>query len=244
MTALRAVLFDLDGVLTPTAAVHMRAWRMLFAPLCEEYGVAPYRDDDYFATIDGKPRFDGVAAFLESRGLSLPRGDVGDPAGDATICALGNRKNEIVNRIFAEEGVTPYPGSIAFLNAVQQAGVPVAVVSSSRNTPAVLAAAGLTQRFQVVVDGTRAAAENLPGKPAPDTYLRAAALLDVPPQRAAVVEDAVSGVQAGHAGGFGLVIGVDRGVGAPALTAGGADCVVGDLAELDANELFGTGGSA
>ncbi|MGF0117570.1 HAD family hydrolase [Promicromonospora sp. Marseille-Q5078] len=237
MTSLRAVLFDLDGVLTPTAELHMRAWERLFAPYCDARGLVPYTSADYFAHIDGKPRYDGVATFLASRGVELPRGTADDAPGEDTVCALGNRKDVIVNRMFDEEGIAPYPGSVRFLDAVTAAGAQVAVVSSSRNTPAVLAAAGLTARFTVVVDGNVAAREHLAGKPAPDTYLRAAELLGVPAAEAVVVEDALSGVQAGAAGPFGLVLGVDRGVGAQALAAHGADRVVADLGELDASVL-------
>jgi len=237
MPVLRAVLFDLDGVLTPTAEIHMRAWERLFAPFCEARDLPAYTSADYFAHIDGKPRYDGVATFLASRGVELPRGTADDAPGEETVCALGNRKDEIVNRMFTEEGIAPYPGSVRFLDAVTAAGADVAVVSSSRNTPTVLAAAGLTERFRVVVDGNVASREGLPGKPAPDTYLRAAELLGVPAEHAVVVEDALSGVQAGAAGAFGLVLGVDRGVGADALRSAGADLVVGDLGELDASVL-------
>ncbi|MCA5895214.1 beta-phosphoglucomutase family hydrolase [Isoptericola sp. NEAU-Y5] len=237
MTSLRAVLFDLDGVLTPTAELHMRAWADLFAPYCEALGLAPYTPADYFAHIDGKPRYDGVATFLASRGVELPRGTAADAPGEGTVCALGNRKDEIVNGLFATEGIEPYPGSVRFLDAVTDAGALVAVVSSSRNTPSVLAAAHLADRFDVVVDGNVAAAEHLPGKPAPDTYLRAAERLGVPASESIVVEDALSGVQAGAAGPFGLVIGVDRGVGAQLLRTHGADLVVADLGELDASVL-------
>ncbi|CAM3481923.1 HAD family hydrolase [Isoptericola cucumis] len=237
MTRLRAVLFDLDGVLTPTAELHMRAWERLFAPYCDARGLAPYTAADYFAHIDGKPRYDGVATFLASRGVELPRGTSDDEPGEDTVCALGNRKDAIVNDLFVTEGVAPYPGSVRFLDAVTAAGAHVAVVSSSRNTPAVLASSGLADRFEVVVDGNVAAAEHLPGKPAPDTYLRAAELLGVPAAQAVVVEDALSGVQAGAAGSFGLVLGVDRGVGADALRAHGAGLVVSDLGELDATVL-------
>lgn len=237
---LRAVLFDLDGVLTPTAALHMRAWERLFAPFSAESGLAPYTEADYFAHIDGKPRYDGVATFLASRGVELPWGEPTDAPGEGTVCALGNRKDEIVNRMFVEEGIEPYPGSVRFLDAVTAAGVAVAVVSSSRNTPTVLEAAGLAERFEVVVDGNVAAREHIAGKPAPDTYLRAADLLGVPAAEAVVVEDALSGVQAGAAGAFGLVVGVDRGVGADALREHGADVVVSDLGELDVTVLDGT----
>ncbi|WP_344244603.1 HAD-IA family hydrolase [Isoptericola hypogeus] len=244
VTRLRAVLFDLDGVLTPTAELHMRAWERLFAPFCEARGLASYTSADYFAHIDGKPRYDGVATFLASRGVELPRGTSDDAPGEGTVCALGNRKDTIVNELFVTEGIAPYPGSVRFLDDVTAAGAEVAVVSSSRNTPAVLAAAGLADRFEVVVDGNVAATEGLAGKPAPDTYQRAAELLGVPAAHAVVVEDALSGVQAGAAGSFGLVLGVDRGVGADALRAHGAQLVVADLGDLDASVLDTPAGQA
>ena len=234
---LRAVLFDLDGVLTPTAELHMRAWERLFAPFCTARGLAPYTDADYFAHIDGKPRFDGVHTMLASRGVELPWGSTDDAPGESTVCALGNEKNQIVNAMFVEEGIDPYPGSVRFLDAVTAAGAHVAVVSSSRNAPSVLAAAGIADRFEVVVDGAVAERDGLPGKPAPDTYLRAAELLGVTAAEAIVVEDALSGVRSGRAGSFGLVLGVDRGVGPDALLAAGADLVVSDLGELDASIL-------
>ncbi len=164
--------------------------------------------------------------------MQLPEGDPADEPGTPTVCGLGNLKDAEVNRILATDGVQPYPGSVAWLDALIAGGTKVAVVSSSRNTRTVLAAAGLADRFEVVVDGVRAAAEHLPGKPRPDTYLQAARDLGVPVERAVVVEDAVSGVAAGRAGGFGLVLGVDRGVGRDALRRSGADLVVADLAEL------------
>ena len=228
-----AVLFDLDGVLTPTAAVHMRAWELMFRQYFAEHGIdPPYTDADYFTHVDGRPRYDGVRATLASRGVYLPEGTPSDPPGATTVCGLGNAKNELVNQLLAVEGVEPYPGSVRLLDELDRRGVPMAVVSSSRNAPAVLEAAGLGGRFPVIVDGVVAAAQHLAGKPAPDTFLRAAELLGVPPGRAVVVEDAVSGVAAGRAGGFGLVIGVDRGAGPDALVQGGADVVVRDLGEL------------
>jgi beta-phosphoglucomutase family hydrolase len=239
---LRAVLFDLDGVLTPTAELHMRAWERLFAPFCTARGLAPYTDADYFAHIDGKPRFDGVHTMLASRGVELPWGSTDDAPGESTVCALGNEKNQIVNAMFVEEGIDPYPGSVRFLDAVTAAGAHVAVVSSSRNAPSVLAAAGIADRFEVVVDGAVAERDGLPGKPAPDTYLRAAELLGVTAAEAIVVEDALSGVRSGRAGSFGLVLGVDRGVGPDALLAAGADLVVSDLGELDASILTRSAG--
>lgn len=230
--AVRGWLFDLDGVLTPTAVVHMRAWSRLFTPYLEAHHATPYSDADYFAYIDGKPRYDGVRSLLEAREIHLPEGDPADPPTADTVCGLGNRKNDAFNETLAAEGVVAYPGSVAFLDAVQARGCRVAVVSSSKNAPSVLAAAGLADRFEVVVDGAYSAAERLPGKPAPDTYLRGAELLGLPALDCAVVEDAESGVQAGAAGGFALVVGVDRGVGHDKLVALGADVVVSELDEL------------
>lgn len=228
-----AALFDLDGVLTPTAEVHMRAWAALFSAYLAERGVSrPYAESDYFDYIDGKPRYEGVRAMLASRGITLPEGDPGDDSGTETVCGLGNRKNEVFAAVLRDEGVRPYPGSVALLDHLAERGTRMAVVSSSRNAPAVLAAAGLADRFSVVVDGEVAVEHRLPGKPAPDTFVFAAEQLDAPLARAVVVEDALSGVAAGHAGGFGLVVGVDRGVGADRLTEAGADLVVTDLAEL------------
>lgn len=228
-----AVLFDLDGVLTPTAEVHMRAWEQMFSDYLATRGIAErYTEGDYFDYIDGKPRYDGVRSFLASRGITLPEGSASDSSDAETVCGLGNRKNEIFASVLATEGVRPYPGSVAFLDALTAAGTRVGVVSSSRNTSAVLAAAGLADRFGVVVDGVVAAAEHLAGKPSPQTFLFAAQRLGVTPERAVVVEDALSGVEAGQAGDFGLVIGVDRGVGADRLQQAGADVVVPDLADL------------
>ena len=232
LSGIRGYLFDLDGVLTPTAVVHMHAWARLFTPFLEAHGAAPYTDADYFAYIDGKPRYDGVRSLLESRGIRVPEGDVSDAPDEDTVHGLGNRKNEAFNATLAEEGVEPYPASVAFLDAVQAAGCHVAVVSSSKNAPAVLAAAGLADRFEVVVDGAVAAWEGLPGKPEPDTFERAAELLGLPTTACAVVEDAESGVKAGAAGEFGIVIGVDRGVGRAALEELGADVIVDELDEL------------
>ncbi|HET8985416.1 MAG TPA: HAD-IA family hydrolase, partial [Trueperaceae bacterium] len=228
-----AVLFDLDGVLTPTAEVHMRAWASLFSPLLAAHaGMAPYTDEDYFQHIDGKQRYQGVAQLLRSRGLELPWGDPSDPPEADTVCGLGNRKDAVFKRVLNEEGVVPYAGSVALLDALAAHGTRVAVVSSSRNAGTVLLAAGLAERFTVVVDGLSAAAEGLASKPDPATYLRAAELLGVPAARSVVVEDATSGVEAGRRGAFGLVVAVDRGAGAASLTSAGADIVVSDLAEL------------
>ncbi|MFD4421943.1 HAD family hydrolase [Agromyces sp. NPDC058484] len=232
LTDIRGYLFDLDGVLTPTAVVHMHAWSRLFTPFLEQHHAAPYTDGDYFAYIDGKPRYDGVRSLLRSRGIRVPEGEVTDAATSDTVHGLGNRKNDAFNATLAEEGVRPYPASVAFLDAVQAGGCRVAVVSSSKNAPAVLAAAGLADRFEVVVDGAVAARDGLPGKPEPDTFERAAELLGLPTTACAVVEDAESGVKAGAAGEFGVVIGVDRGVGRDALEELGADVIVDELDEL------------
>ncbi|WP_188743143.1 HAD family hydrolase [Agromyces bauzanensis] len=232
LSGIRGYLFDLDGVLTPTAVVHMHAWSRLFTPYLEEHGAAPYTDADYFAHIDGKPRYDGVRSLLASRGIVAPEGEVTDAPSDDTVHGLGNRKNDAFNATLAEEGVEAYPASVAFLDAVQASGCHVAVVSSSKNAPAVLKAAGLADRFEVVVDGAVAARGGLPGKPEPDTFERAAELLGLPTTACAVVEDAESGVKAGAAGEFGIVIGVDRGVGRDALEKLGADVIVDELDEL------------
>ncbi len=227
-----AVLFDLDGVLTPTAEVHMRAWARVFTAELAERGAAPYGDQDYFRYLDGRPRYDGVAALLASRDIHVPLGDAGDAPESDTVCGIGNRKNDVFSALLEEEGIVAYPGSLAVLDRLSALGIPAAVVSSSKNAVPVLAAAHLADRFPVVVDGVVAAAERLPGKPHPDIFLAGAARLGVQPALAVVVEDAISGVQAAAAGGFGLVLGVDRGVGSEALTRAGADAVVQDLADL------------
>lgn len=228
-----AALFDLDGVITPTAEIHMRAWSEMFNAFLARHGVAePYGDGDYFAYVDGKPRYDGVRSFLASRAIELPEGESGDGPGDETVRGLGNSKDALFNAVLARDGIAPYPGSLVLIERLEGLGVKMAIVSSSKNARNVLAAAGLGDRFGVVVDGIVAAHLALPGKPAPDTFLHAAGQLGVPAGRAVVLEDAVSGVAAGRAGGFGLVIGVDRGAGAAALRTAGADVVVNDLEEL------------
>lgn len=211
----------------------MRAWsRMFNSFLTGIPGQAPYTDDDYFAHVDGKPRYDGVRDFLASRGIEVPEGTPEDAPTEETVCGLGNRKNEEFNLTLARDGVEPFPGSAALVRDLAARGVAMAVVSSSKNARPVLAAAGLTDFFPVVVDGVVALQEGLPGKPAPDTYLRAADLVGATPAECVVVEDAISGVQSGAAGDFGLVVGVDRGVGAEELRANGAALVVNDLEEL------------
>jgi len=232
-TPFDAALFDLDGVLTPTADVHMHAWRQMFTTYFVEHDVAPaYTDADYFTYIDGKPRYDGVRAALTSRGVELPEGDPTDAPGVETVCGLGNAKNALFDRTLKDDGVVAFPGTDTLLDALAERGVAVAVVSSSQNARAVLSAAKLADRFTVVVDGKVARQAGLAGKPSPETFEHAAASLGVSAARAVVIEDAVSGVAAGRAGAFGLVVGVDRGAGAEALLEAGADDVVHDLAEL------------
>jgi beta-phosphoglucomutase family hydrolase len=227
-----AVLFDLDGVITPTAEVHMHAWAAMFTDFLERRGEAPYVEADYFAHIDGRPRYEGVAAMLASRGIELPWGDPADDPSAETVCGLGNRKNLAFSEVLEADGVEAYPGSVALVDRLLEMGRRVAIVSSSANAPDVLRAAGIIDKFETVVDGAVARDRQIAGKPKPDTYVYAAEQLGAPLARAVVVEDAISGVQAGAAGDFGLVIGVDRGVGADALLANGADLVVADLAEL------------
>jgi beta-phosphoglucomutase family hydrolase len=228
-----AVLFDLDGVLTPTAEVHMHAWKTMFDELFAQWGVTePYTDRDYFQYVDGKKRYDGVASLLRSRSIEVPWGEVSDPPEAETVCGIGNRKNVVFARILKEEGVVAYPGSVALLDVLAAAGTPVAVVSSSKNARPVLAAAGLLERFTVIVDGVVAEELHLASKPAPDVFLEGARRLGVNPATSAGVEDALSGVASVHAAGLGLTVGVDRGVGAEELRAHGADVVVTDLEEL------------
>lgn len=236
------MLFDLDGVVTPTAEVHMRAWRAMFTAFltarsaAEGVPLAPYTEQDYFDHVDGKPRYDGVRAFLASRGITLPEGSPDDPPTAETVCGLGNRKNDAFSEVLADEGVVAYPGSVALLERLRAMRKPMAVVSSSRNAPAVIAAAGLTDYFSFVMHGGLAAELGLAGKPAPDTFSHAAQVLGATDAGSVVLEDATSGVAAGRAGGFGLVIGVDRGAGEDALLEAGADVVVADLAELIASD--------
>ncbi len=230
-SAHEAALFDLDGVITPTAEIHMRAWSEMFNAFLDA-DQPRYSDDDYFRFVDGKPRYDGVRDFLASRGIMLPDGDPTDEPDARTVCGLGNRKNQQFNLIIERDGVAPYPGSKRLIEALAQQGVKLAVVSSSKNAPAVLRAAKMDHFFKVIVDGNVAACEHIPGKPAPDMFRRAAQLLQADERRCVVLEDAISGVQAGAAGDFALVVGVDRGVGPDELSKAGADIVVEDLEEL------------
>lgn len=230
-SAYEAALFDLDGVITPTAEIHMRAWNEMFNAFLDA-DQPRYTDDDYFRFVDGKPRYDGVRDFLASRSIVLPDGDPTDEPDAPTVCGLGNRKNQQFNTIIERDGIAPYPGSKRLIEALAEQGVKLAVVSSSKNAPAVLRAAKMDPFFEVVVDGNVAAREHIAGKPAPDMFRRAADLLGASERRCVVLEDAISGVEAGAAGDFGLVVGVDRGVGRDELSKAGADVVVEDLEEL------------
>jgi beta-phosphoglucomutase family hydrolase len=236
---IRACLFDLDGVLTDTASVHRAAWKAMFDSFlrkrAENDGEAFVAFDpgaDYEKYVDGKPRDDGVRSFLESRDIQIPEGDDDDPPAAATVHGLGNAKNESFHRTLHDEGVTVFDGSRRYLEAASAAGLGIAVVSSSANTREVLGITGLDRYVQHRVDGVTMRDEHIAGKPAPDSFLRAAQLLSVSPDQAAVFEDALSGVQAGHAGDFGVVVGVDRVGHADALRDNGADVVVTDLSEL------------
>jgi beta-phosphoglucomutase family hydrolase len=239
----RACLFDLDGVLTDTARVHAAAWKQMFdtylAARAAREGVpvtGPYRPfdltTDYGPYVDGRPRVEGTRELLRARGVDVPDGDPGDPPDAETVHGLSHRKNELVHVAIAENGVDVYPGSVRYLHAVRAAGVATAVVSSSANAELVLRVAGLDGLVDVRVDGRTARERGLAGKPAPDTFLAAAADLAVPPGAAAVFEDALAGVASARAGGFGFVVGVDRLGQADALRDRGADVVVTDLADL------------
>jgi beta-phosphoglucomutase family hydrolase len=237
--SVRACLFDLDGVLTETAKVHAAAWKEMFDQFLRARSARTGEDfvpfdqtDDYGEYVDGKPRYDGVRSFLASRGIELPEGQPDDPPSAETVCGLGNRKNEIVLRMIREQGVEAYEGSRRYLEAAREAGLRRAVVSSSTNCHDVLVAAGIEQFFEARIDGVVAEREHLKGKPAPDTFLAGARALDVTPDAAAVFEDALAGVEAGRAGGFACVVGVDRVGHAEALREHGASIVVRDLAEL------------
>lgn len=234
----QALLFDLDGVITPTAELHRQAWNRMFSAFLDSRGAAPYTEQDYFDHLDGRRRDEGVAAVLASRGIELPEGTEKDSAHVDSIHGLGARKNQDFLQLVSE-GVQAYPGSVRLLDAIaargetaQDKAPQIAIVSSSKNARPVLEAAGLLDRFTVIVDGKVATEQGLPGKPQPDTYVYAAEQLGVPVSQAVVLEDATSGVASGRAGNFGLVVGVDRGTGRDALLKAGADLVVDDLAEL------------
>jgi beta-phosphoglucomutase family hydrolase len=233
-----ACLFDLDGVLTRTAAVHAAAWKQMFDEFLQEWGTraggefVPFDPADYDNYVDGRPRLEGTRGFLQSRGIDLPDGSPDDPPGTLTVHGLSNKKNDLVLRLLREGGVEVYEGSVRYVQAVRDADLGTAVVSASANAAEVLDAAGINHLFDARIDGIVAAERHLAGKPAPETFLAGAAALGVGPERAAVFEDALAGVEAGRAGGFALVVGVDRVGQADELRRHGADIVVSDLSEL------------
>jgi beta-phosphoglucomutase family hydrolase len=237
---IQACLFDLDGVVTKTAVVHAAAWKETFDAFLRERdgeGFRPFDTaDDYDEYVDGRPRADGVRTFLASRGIELPEGEPDDPPDARTVHGLGNRKNLLLLEKIRTQGVEAYEGTLRYLEAVRARGLRTAIVSSSANTRDVLRSIDAEDLFEVRIDGVVAAERKLPGKPHPDTFLAAARDLGVEPSRAAVFEDALAGMDAGRAGHFGYVVGVDRVGQTDALYAHGADVVVKDLAELGGNE--------
>lgn len=230
-----ACLFDLDGVLTGTAVLHKKAWKQTFDEFLrarDKDSFRPFTDEDYQLYVDGRPRADGVRTFLESRRVALPEGSPDDPPSADTVNGVGNRKNELLMKVIEQEGVSPYPGSVRYLQAAYEHGLKIAVVTSSANGKSVLEAADLSRYVHIRIDGIVITDRGLRGKPAPDSFLAGAEALAVSPEDAAVFEDALSGVEAGRAGKFGFVVGVDRVGQADALREHGADVVVTDLAEL------------
>jgi beta-phosphoglucomutase family hydrolase len=234
-----AVLFDLDGVITNTANIHAKCWKQMFDEYLQKRASErgePFRPfdlvADYQIYVDGKPRFDGVRDFLRSRGIQLLEGNLDDPGNVETVRGLGNRKDHMVNRVIAEVGVEAYTGTVQFIQQLRRDGFKIAVVTSSQHCDAVLRAAKLDKFFEVRVDGNVIENQRLAGKPAPDTFLAAARLLGVEPKRTVVIEDALSGVEAGSNGKFGLVVGVARKGNAEELMRHGAHLVVEDLSEL------------
>jgi beta-phosphoglucomutase family hydrolase len=233
----RAVIFDMDGVIIDSVPAHRTAWKETFDSFLDETGSdAPRFDevDDYLTHVDGKPRYDGVRDFLASRGIELPEGTPNDPPDEMTVSGVGNRKNEMFLRALAEGGVESYRSTLELIDQLRAGGVAVALITSSRNASAVLASAGVDRSIlDTVVDGNECLRLGLPGKPNPAIFLEAASRVGASPESAVVVEDAVSGVAAGRAGGFGGVIGIDRGSNREALEAAGADVVVEDLGEVE-----------
>lgn len=246
---IEAVIFDLDGVITKTALVHAHAWKKMFdeylkkrAELYREPFVEFTHAGDYLPYIDGKPRYDGVASFLKSRGINIPFGSPSDLPGTETCCGLGNRKNEAFNEVLASEGAEVYPSTVALINELRKAGIKLGVASSSKNCKVVLETVGLLDVFEARVDGVVSAEIGLKGKPEPDIFLKASELLSVNPAKAVVVEDAVSGVEAGAKGNFGLIVGLARENNSRELLDHGADVVFEDLSEIGSldslNEIF------
>lgn len=234
-----AVIFDMDGVVTDTAGVHARCWKQAFDDFLRSRSqrtgeeLRLFEDEDYLYYVDGKPRYDGVESFLSSRQITLEPGTPSDPPGYNTVCAIGNLKDREFERVVTEEGVTLFESTVSFIRTLRSRGIRTALISSSRHARTMLATGGITDIFDAIVDGVDAEALELPGKPDPAIFLTAARKLDVVPSRAAVVEDALAGVEAGHHGAFGFVIGIDRASHAEALQTHGADVVVEDLSDLE-----------
>jgi alpha,alpha-trehalase len=235
-----AAIFDMDGVVTQTATVHAAAWKRLFDAYLEQRlergdpGFVPFDiETDYRLHVDGRPRYDGVEAFLASRGISLPRGDLDDPADRETVCGLGNRKDSLFLAQIERQGVLPYPGTVRLIKRLRSTGVKTGIFSASRNAAIVLHAAGVINLFDDRFDGVRAEESSLPGKPAPDVLLALSSSLGASARRTVVFEDAIAGVQAGRAGRFGLVVGVNRGARPGTLLEQGADLEVGDLEAVE-----------
>ena len=238
-----AVLFDLDGVITSTEKIHSACWKKTFDEFLRDRasrrgeGFIPFSEtDDYLPHVDGKPRYEGVRGFLLSRGIELPEGNKGSPPGEQSVFGLGNRKNQLFNETLEKQSPEIYETSIALVRRLKEAGFRLAVVSSSRNCRAVMAAAGIENLFEVTVDGVTAVEKNLRGKPEPDTFIEAASVLGSEPRKSIVIEDASAGVAAGASGRFGLVIGVARRQNEDELLLSGADLVVSDLGELGFGE--------
>ncbi len=238
-----AAIFDMDGVVTDTAAVHAAAWKTMFDAYLSERAesagtaFAPFRQEDYLAYVDGRPRYEGVETFLKSRGIALPLGDPADPPESKTICGLGNRKNQAFNRVLKEQGVRVFDSTIALIGALRRHGIKVAIATSSKNGAEVLDKAGIADLFEARVDGVVSAELGLKGKPAPDIFAVACERLGTARHRAVVVEDAVSGVKAGARGRFGLTLGIARENNGEELKREGADIVVRDLAEISLEDL-------
>ena len=238
-----AVLFDLDGVITTTEKIHSACWKKTFDEFLRVWAgkkgedFAPFNEtDDYLEHVDGKPRYEGVRSFLVSRAIELPEGDTNSPPGEQSVFGLGNRKNQLFTETLEKESPGIYEASLALARHLKEAGFRLAIVSSSRNCRAVMAAAGIEELFEVTVDGVTAAEKGLRGKPQPDTFIEAASVLGTKPARSIVIEDAAAGVAAGASGGFGLVIGVARKQNEEELFSNGADMVVRDLGEFGLGE--------
>lgn len=234
-----AVLFDLDGVLTPTAKIHAACWKRVFDDFLRHHAQetnTPFEpfdlQRDYLPYVDGKPRYPGVESFLASREIQLPYGEPSSPPNRTTVCGLGNGKDSYFAEVLHAEGMEPYPGALALVNFLRTQGIKLGVVSSSRNCKEVLKVAEIIHLFDTIMDGRLAEQLQIPGKPAPETFLKAAEQLGIPPEKTVVFEDAIAGVKAGQNGQFGWVIGVDRGENATALRENGADVVVQNLSEL------------